>query len=211
MSGAVRGLVAIVVRDARVFWSYRLRPVQELVGTVFTVALFYELARLVSDRQFPSSSAYFEFAAVGLAIMPMLRFGLIRPVTALREELLAGTFERVARSPLGPTAGLMATLVFAFATGMLAGLLILVVAALFFGLEIVWPSCLLAVPLAVLTAVAIAPLATLLLAAGVLFKQVAAGSGWIIAGLALVGGVYFPTTLLPASIQWTSDIQPVTP
>jgi len=45
----------------------------------------------------------------------------------------------------------------------------------------------------------------------VLVKQVNAGSGWLVAVLGLVGGVYFPPALLPSWIGWAAAAQPVTP
>ena len=210
MSETLRSAWAIVRRDARVFRSYRQRPVLELVAPVLAVALFYEVAQLVSTTRFPSPRAYFEFAAVGLALTPMLRACLVAPPAALREEVLAGTFERLALSPLGAPACLLASLAFPLALALLSGVAILVVAATLFGLALDWPGVLLAVPLGALTALALAPFGTLLLAAGVLFKQVGPGSGWIAAALALVGGVYFPATQLPAWIGWASAAQPLT-
>ena len=200
---------AIVERDARVFRSYRQRPLLELVAPVLAVALFYEVSQLVSTTRFPTPAAYFEFAAVGLALTPMLRACLVSPAAALREEVLAGTFERLALSPLGAPTCLVATLVFPLAVALLSGLLILAVATALFGLAVEWPGALLAAPLGALTALALAPFGTLLLAAGVLFKQVGPGSGWLAAALALVGGVYFPSTQLPGWIGWAGDVQPL--
>jgi ABC-type polysaccharide/polyol phosphate export permease len=210
MSETLRGAWAIVQRDARVFRSYRQRPFLELVAPVLAVALFYEVAQLVSSTRFRTPGAYFEFAAVGLALTPMLRASLVAPAAALREEMLAGTFERLALSPLGAPACLVATLVFPLSLALVSGLVILAVAAGPFGLAVDWPGVLLAGPLGALTALALAPFGTLLLAAGVLFKQVGPGSGWLAAALALVGGVYFPSTQLPGWIGWASDVQPLT-
>lgn len=210
MSETLRGVGSILQRDARIFWSYRFRPLRELVGTILAVILFYQLAQLISTARFPTPAAYFEYAAVGLALMPLLRAGLATPPAALREELLAGTFERLALSPLGAPLCLLATLVFPLVVGLLSALTILLVAALVFGLSLDWPGALLALPLGILTACALAPFGALLLAAAVLFKQVGAGSGWLVTALALVGGVYFPATLLPGWIGWASDVQPLT-
>ena len=210
MSETLRSAWAIVQRDARVFRSYRQRPVLELVAPVLAVALFYEVAQLVSTTRFPTARAYFEFAAVGLALTPLLRACLVAPPAALREEMLAGTFERLALSPLGAPACLLATLAFPLALALLSGVAILTVAAALFGLALEWPGVLLAAPLGALTALALAPFGALLLAAGVLLKQVGPGSGWLAAALALVGGVYFPATQLPGWIGWASEAQPLT-
>src|SRR5262249_21637253 len=165
----------------------------------------------VSSTRFPNAEAYFEFAAVGLAFMPLLRSGLVTPATGLREELIAGTFERLALSPLGASVALLATLAFPLAVRLAVGAVVVLMAAVFFGLALAWPGCLLALPIGVLAALALAPFGACLLAAGVVVKQVSVGSGWVIAGLALVGGVYFPPALLPGWIGWAADVQPVTP
>jgi ABC-type multidrug transport system permease subunit len=211
MRAALIGVGAIVRRDAAVFWSYRLAPVRELVGAVLTVALFYELAKLVTHTRLPGRTSYFAYAVVGLAALPMLRAGLGNPAIKLREEMIAGTFERMSGSPFGATASLLASMIFPFAVALLDGVIILLVAALLFGLGIDGHTMALALPIGLLTALAIAPFAVLLLAAGVLFKQISSGAGWMVAGLALLGGVYFPTALLPQWARWTESAQPISP
>jgi ABC-type uncharacterized transport system permease subunit len=47
--------------------------------------------------------------------------------------------------------------------------------------------------------------------AGLLAFKSALGATWVIAGLSLLGGAYFPTRLFPSWIRWTSDVQPFTP
>ena len=42
-------------------------------------------------------------------------------------------------------------------------------------------------------------------------KQAGAGAGFIISLLVVVGGVFFPVSVLPDWIEWTSDVQPLTP
>jgi ABC-2 type transport system permease protein len=48
-------------------------------------------------------------------------------------------------------------------------------------------------------------------AAVLVFKQTNAGAAFVISGLSLVSGFYFPVSLLPDWIQWASDVQPFTP
>jgi ABC-2 type transport system permease protein len=43
------------------------------------------------------------------------------------------------------------------------------------------------------------------------FKGTNAGATFVVAGLSLVAGLYFPTSLLPDWIRWLSDVQPFTP
>jgi len=43
------------------------------------------------------------------------------------------------------------------------------------------------------------------------FKQASSATQFIVAGVAIVGGLYFPTAVLPGWIRWASDVQPFTP
>jgi ABC-type multidrug transport system permease subunit len=55
------------------------------------------------------------------------------------------------------------------------------------------------------------PFAFLLVALVMAFKQVSSATQFIIAGIAIVGGLYFPIAELPGWIRWASEVQPFTP
>ena len=106
---------AVARRDLRLFLSYRLRLVSQLFSTVFGVALFYYVSRLVSVRQFPTHDDYFAFVVVGLAVMEILTATVHTVPATLRSELLSGTFERTVVSPFGPLGGIVALSLFPMA------------------------------------------------------------------------------------------------
>jgi ABC-2 type transport system permease protein len=68
----------------------------------------------------------------------------------------------------------------------------------------------LAVPVAVVGALALGAIALLFVAMIVRFKQ-APGAAYVLAAIALVAGFYFPAELLPWWLRWASDVQPFTP
>ena len=94
-------------RDLTVYVSYRWRLATQYIGVLFSLAIFYYISRLVRVGQFSSPDAYFEFAAVGVIIVQVLQSTLDIP-TAVRQELVAGTFERMAISPFGPVLAILA-------------------------------------------------------------------------------------------------------
>jgi ABC-2 type transport system permease protein len=51
----------------------------------------------------------------------------------------------------------------------------------------------------------------LLFVASLLSSKQAVGHSWVLAGLSLIGGVYFPIALFPSWIRWMSEVQPFTP
>lgn len=211
MTETFKAAVAIVGRDARLFYSYRFRAVITAGSTIIVLALFRELSDLVSTRHFATPAAYFDYAAVGLAVLPALRFVLTITPANLRDELIAGTFDQFGLAAFGPTNYLLCTLIFPMVTGFVFGAFTIAVAAAVFGLHLSWPSALLALPLSPLVALALAPIAAVLLAGTVLVKQVTSGSSWLVSGISLLAGTYFPVALLPGWIRWMSDLLPLTP
>jgi ABC-2 type transport system permease protein len=207
------GLAAmgIVRRDLAVFASYRLRFASQVASTLFSLLLFYYVSRLVSVEMFPSPDDYFAFATVGVVIFGVLTSTLVAAPAVLRQELVAGTFECILVSPFGGVAGVLSMLIFPFAYAMTHGIVTLLLAVVLFGLPLEWPSSVLAVPVAVLGILAFLPFGVLASAAVVVLKQAMGVSSFLVAGIAVVGGLYFPVALLPGWIEWASEVQPFTP
>jgi ABC-2 type transport system permease protein len=202
---------AICKRDFLIFASYRTRFVTAFVTSAVSTTLFYYVSRLVSAPQVGGSDAYFGFVVVGLAIFAVLSSSLSAPVATLRAELQTGTFERMVLSAFGPTRAIASMLVFPVLMAIVIALFTLAYAAIAFGLDVRWETAWLAVPVGCLGALAFAPFGILMCAAVVLFKQTNAGATFVITGVTLLAGVYFPVELLPSWIQWASDVQPFTP
>ena len=196
-------------RDATVYFSYRWRLVTQYVGVLFSLAIFFYISDLVRVPAFASPGSYFAYAAVGVIILQVLQSTLDVPTT-VRQELVAGTFERMAVSPFGPVASILSLFLFPLVTAVVTMLVTLALTALVFGLDPTWERVPLAVPVAAVGALALGAIALLFVAMVVRFKQ-APGAAYVLAAISLVAGFYFPATLLPAWIRWSSDVQPFTP
>ncbi|MGH2935424.1 MAG: ABC transporter permease [Gaiellaceae bacterium] len=200
---------AFARRDLAVLLSYRTRVVTSNLESVFGLFLFYYIARLVHGGRFGTPQQYFEFVVVGMVVLTIVQSALAIPTT-FRQELVAGTFERLVLSPFGATAAVLALMVFPIAYALFRGTLVLLFATLLFHLHPHWHTAIAAVPLGVLGALAFAPLALVFTAAILVFKQ-APGQGAVLAVIAFVSGLYFPVSLLPWWLRWISDVQPFTP
>jgi ABC-type multidrug transport system permease subunit len=128
----------------------------------------------------------------------------------IRQELVAGTFERLLLSPFGPVAAMGSMMIFPFVLAIVNGAITISFAALVFDMPIK-ATAPLAIPAAALGAFAFAPFALLAAAVVVVAKQAQSGVGFLITGISLIGGFFFPVTLLPDWIEWTSNVQPFTP
>lgn len=204
-------MAAVVARDASVFFSFRFRMVSQTVVALFSLTLFHYVSRLVGVDRFPTPDDYFAFVVVGLVILQSLTATLAAVPNAVRGELVAGTFERVAVSPLGPAAAIAAMTIFPALLAAVTGALTVLIAVVVFGMPIAGPEALLALPAAALGLLAFVPFALLVAALVLVSKQAGAVVGLIVVGLSLAGGVYFPPDLLPGWVEWVTEVQPFTP
>lgn len=202
---------AVVIRDLRITMSYRTRFATHLVSVFFSLTLFHFIAQLVRVSNFSSPDAYYAFAVIGLISLQVLNSTLMTPPGGLRQELVAGTFERLLVSPFGAVRGMLASLVFPLLYALTTSIAMLVFAGAVFGVRLDWGTLPLVVPVGLLGALSFAPFGVLFLALMLVTKQAAAGASFVVAGISLIAGLYFPVALLPGWIQWAATVQPFTP
>lgn len=211
MRGRISATAALCERDFKLWKSYRMRWVTTVFTAVAGVTLFYYVSRLVNAPEVGDADDYFGFVVVGTAILQMLTSTLTGPIGTLRSELMTGNFERLVVSPFGPVGSIVSMTIFPMLLGLAVSVITLVFAALAFGLDLSGPEALLAIPVSILGALAFAPFGLLMAALALLFKGTNAGATFVVTGLSLVAGLYFPVSLLPDWIRWVSDVQPFTP
>ena len=201
---------AVLRRDLQIRMSYRVGFFTQWLGAFFSLTLFYYISRLVHVRPFGSADAYYAFAVVGLIILQVLNSTLHSPPGLVRQEMVAGTLERLLLSAFGPVGSLASMLIFPFLNALINGLVMLGFASLVFGVSLRWATAPLVVPLSILGCLAFAPFGLLLMALVLLVKQATSGTTWIVAGISLIAGLYFPVALLPQWIRWAAEVQPFT-
>jgi ABC-2 type transport system permease protein len=203
-------MAAIMRRDAILFVSYRTQMVGQVLGPFVTIVTFYYISHLLEIRTFHSPDGYFGYVIVGLAIVEILTLSLAIMPMSTRQELVSGTIERFLVSAHGPVNGILGTMLFPLCNSLASGVLTIALATVIFGLPLA-STALLAIPVALLGVIAFMPFALLLVAVVIAFKQIAGASQFIVSGIAIVGGLYFPIALLPGWIRWASEVQPFTP
>jgi ABC-2 type transport system permease protein len=203
-------MMAVVRRDLLLAWSYRTQFVTGVFSGFMSLAVFYYVSRLVRIEEF-SPDEYFAFVAIGIMIFSVITATVNLPQAALRQELVAGTFERMLLAPRGAIPAIVSLLVYPALYAMVTFVALIFLGAAVFGLELQWSTVPLSIPVAILSLVAFAPLGTLLLASIMLMKKAPPGAGFLVVALSLVAGLYFPAALLPDWIGWASDVQPLTP
>jgi ABC-2 type transport system permease protein len=205
-AGAV---AATMKRDAHIFVSYRLRVISQVVAMLFSLTIFYYVGKLVPPGAIGPHGRYFSFAVVGIVTTAVLTSAL-GSAQIVRMELMQGNFERILISPLGPVWGVIAVAAFPIAYSTVFAGAMLALAALLFGVPLHVGGIPAALGIGVLGALSLACIGLLFVAALIAFKS-SLGATWVIAGLSLLGGAYFPLRLFPGWVRWTSDVQPYTP
>jgi len=200
----------VIRRDAILFFSYRTQAISQTFSLLFSLALFYYIARLLHATTLGTSHDYFAFVVIGLVIMQSLITTVGVIPGAVRQELVAGTLERFLVSRFGALSGIVAMLLFPTLSAFATGLIMLVLATTIFGLHLA-ATAPLAIPVALLGSVAFAPVTLLLVATVVVVKQAAVGTQFVMAGISIIGGLYFPVSLLPDWLRWAAYAQPFTP
>ncbi len=211
MRAQLSAAAAYVRRDFQLAISYRLSFAGQYLSIFFSLSMFYFVSRLVHVSVFSSADAYYAFAVIGLVILQVLNSTFQTPSSSLRQELVAGTFERILVSPFGAVNSVIAMLIFPLLMALVSGLVMLVFTSLAYDVHVSWSTAPLAIPIGILGAASFAPFGILTMAIVMAAKQAAGFVTWIVAGIALVSGLYFPIALLPEWVRWAAYVQPFTP
>jgi ABC-2 type transport system permease protein len=201
--------LAVLKRDLHVYISYRARFASQLLTAIFSLTLFYYVSRLVHVSGFPSPDSYFAFVIVGIALVSVL-YSCFSVAELVRQELVAGTFERLMLSPFGAIRSMVAMSLFPLLYSFVLAAATLGLGALVFGLQLHWATLPLSVPAMGLALLAFLPFGLIFAALTISTKQGAVGTSWVIALISIVGGLYFPVSLLPGWAQTAAELQPFT-
>ncbi|HEY1834216.1 MAG TPA: ABC transporter permease [Solirubrobacteraceae bacterium] len=202
--------MALLRRDLTVYLSYRTRLVSQLLTSLFSITLFYYVSRLVHVSGFATPTSYFSFVVVGIAMVGVLYSCFTIP-DLVRQELVAGTFDRLLLSPFGATSSILAMALFPLLYSFVLATATLLIACAVFGLHLHLATVPLAIPVMALTLVALLPLGMLFAALTIVVKQGSVGTSWVIALFSIVGGLYFPVSVLPSWLRGLAQLQPFTP
>jgi ABC-2 type transport system permease protein len=207
---AAHAFLAVMRRDLTVYLSYRTRLVSQALTSVFSLTLFFYISRLVHVEGFRSSAAYFGFVVVGISMVGVL-YSCFSIPELVRQELVAGTFDRLVLSPFGAVRSVVAMSIFPLLYSFVLAAMTLTIGCVVFGLQLHWSTVPLSVPAMALALLAFLPFGLLFAALTIVIKQGSVGTSWVIALLSIVGGLYFPVALLPHWVQTAAKLQPFTP
>ncbi len=201
-------LRAFLKRDVATDVSYRLSFVFEAIHVGITVAAFFFLSRMLGDAR-PQGYASFPFILVGMAVNAYMTTCLVCFSQTIRGSQLAGTLKAILSTPTSPTAFLVCSSAYPFIRASLdAG--VYLAAGVVFGLSVSRMNVPAAGLVLVLSLLAFSSVGILSATFTLVFKR---GEPllWLFgSGSWLLGGVLYPTDLLPPALQQISAILPIT-
>jgi len=213
-SEKLRILWAFLWRDIHNEMSYRLAFFLELFGILPAVLLFFFLSKLFGDMiPGPLSEyggKYFPFVLIGIAAQNYLSLSLRSFASSIRESQVSGTLEAVLTTPVPLPVFLLGSSLYPFVLNAFRILIYLVVGNLFFGAGLDWRQWPALLVVLMLTVTAISGLGIFSASFTVLFKK-GDPLNWVFSvGSWLLGGVYYPVSVLPGWLQKISDFIPMT-
>ena len=206
----MRKALAFLERDFRIELSYRFSFLLSLAGVVFSVAIFFFLGKIVDPAAVADvADDYFSFVLVGIAMAMYLRTGLGSFAESVREEQMMGTLEAMMSTPTSLTTIILSSSLWRFLFTSVSVLAFLVV-GLFFGVSFAGANFIAALLLLILTIAAYAALGIISASFIIVFKR-GDPINWVVSSLSiLVGGVFYPVSVLPEWLRFISRLLPIT-
>ncbi|MCB4757581.1 MAG: ABC transporter permease [Elusimicrobia bacterium] len=209
-----RHFYAFLLRDFYQTISYRFAFLLDVASVFFNAATFYFVAKLFDAATSPYlanyGGQYFPFVLIGIAFSTFQTAGLNSFSQNLRQEQFMGTLESVLVTPVTIPIYLAGSSLwdFLYATGEV--IFYFVVAFSLFGLKLYQANLLAGFISVILTLTTFMGLGVLAAAFILRFKRGNPVTWTIATASELLGGVYFPTEILPSWMKSISDWIPMT-
>lgn len=209
----MREIAAFVRQDYLTAMSYRLSSALSLVTLLATVVPIYYVSGALQPVMAQSISThgsdYFSFLLVGLVAMQLLLVALNTLPSAIGTALRTGTLEAMFVTPIRlPTllVGMMSyKLLWAFVQA-----LVMVAVGLLLGAHLHGARVLPALAVLALVLIAYASIGILATAMQLVFRTSGPLLTVALVGSNLLGGVYFPTEVIPSWMRYLSYVTPLT-
>ena len=211
---SMRASAALTTAAWRTAKSYRLSFVLSFASLAITIIPVYFVANAL--QPFMASviadegREYFGFVLLGTAILTMVSPALSSFSSAVSGGLSSGFFEALLATPTSLPALLAGQTGYAFAWAF-ARVILLVAAGTALGVDIHWLRLLEAVLITAIVVAAYGGIGLLAAALVVSFRTNASIPQAVLVASTLLGGVYFPTSVLPPIVSPLAEWLPLTP
>jgi ABC-2 type transport system permease protein len=197
-------LVAFIKKDICIETSYRFNLLMRITGILFYTATFYFISRLLTYTD------YFSFVLIGIAVSNYLTTALTVFSQAIRDEQLSGTLEAMAVTPASLFEIIIYSSIGKFIGTTLEVASYLAAGIIIFGMRLAYTQLAGAGIIVILTILCCSALGILSASFIMVFKRGDPIHWFIGSAFQLLGGVFFPLSVLPAWLQDISRFIPLT-
>jgi ABC-2 type transport system permease protein len=207
-------IFAFIKRDFNKAISYRLSFILQFFGIFLTIFTFYFLSRLFGSATIPYLKSYggdyFSFVLIGIAFSGYLQVSLRSLSTTIRDAQMTGTLESLLVTQTGIPTIILASSAYSFGFTSFRVIAYLFIGVFFFGVTMSWANIPAAVMILLLTISSFGCIGIISASFVMIFKQGDPISWVLTMGSILLGGIYYPITVLPGWLQKVSFFLPIT-
>lgn len=204
--------LAIVRANWLTALSYRVETMFQFVGLFIAVVPLYFVSHALQPMMASTikgeAPEYFGFLIVGWIALSFVNTSVTGLHGALSGEISTGSFEALLSTPTPLPALLCGMLGHAMSMNFIRAAVILTF-AMVFGLHIVWSSALSGIGILILIVLAYLPFGIVAAALILGFRATGPFPTMIFYGSALLGGVYYPTQVIPSWLASLSVLVPL--
>lgn len=202
-------ILAIFKRDLRLALSYRFDFIIRAFSALFSVVLWYYLSVFLKpDQSLIGTSDYFTYVIVGMALLSYINVMLFTFSQKIRQDQLMGTLEYIMASPVSPTILLFSSTIWEIFMETLH-LLFFFIFAIILGAKFHLVSYVALFTIFVLTLISFGSLGIIASSFLLVFKRGEPITPFVTAFFALLGNIFFPAKILPASLKTISLFIPL--
>ncbi|MBS7634796.1 ABC transporter permease [Candidatus Bathyarchaeota archaeon] len=210
-----RIVLSFIVRDLKVWWTYKFWLTLDIAGMILFVVTYYLFSLITTSQQIQEAGyiigGYFTFALIGIAFQQYVHFAVQSINESIRDEQWNGTMETILSTATDFKIFLLGEVCFSFIVSSALLLMSLFVGVMLGAKVYATPASILSV--IVLTILLIVSHMDIgILSTGVIMK-IKQGNPvtWAFSWLSqLVSGVFYPLRLLPWYLEWIGRIFPLT-
>jgi len=206
--------LAFLRRDFKTELSYRFSFLLNLAGISFSVIMFYFIAKLFGRAASPYlkdyGGDYFSFVIIGIAFSGYLSTSLHSFSGAIREGQILGTLEAMMVTPTGIPSIILLSSLWGFISETIEVLIYLLAGVIIFGLDLGRANIPSALIVMTLTILSLSPFGIISASFIMVFKRGDPIAFLFVTASSLLGGVYYPITILPPLLQNLSYLLPIT-
>ncbi|MFQ6082432.1 MAG: ABC transporter permease [Candidatus Aminicenantia bacterium] len=210
----LRKAVAFIKRDFLTEISYKSAFLMNIIGIFFSVLTFFFIAKLFGKAAAPYlqeyGGNYFPFVLIGIAFSTFLGVGLGTSAAAIRQEQMWGTLEAMLITPTRASAITLYLSLWNFIFSSFNILIYLLIGRFVFGLKFSVSQPLLILLILFLSILSFSSLGIISSSFVMIFKR-GDPVNWIVSSsFELLGGIYYPITILPEPLKIISHLLPIT-